>query len=195
MEILGNDIFVFKNVVTGPLFTKLREIFNGVPLNRDQFKQELEESHIIELNRVLREKIEPSIHKYLLDLKLDSRPDLLDYSGCFNTDLEYYQKYKEFRNSLRDSNPIQVETAMARELHRGNLVYYGNFVEWKGYLNKFAIFVNVSEGGENTTTLKFPIQQQECTLLQGDIVVSPGGITHPYLIDVINGKLKFIQAL
>jgi hypothetical protein len=195
MEILGNDIFVFKNAVTGQLFTKLRELFNTAPINRDQFKKELEESHVIELNQVLKEKIEEPIYKYLLDLKLDSRPDLLDYSGCFNTDLEYYEKYKEFRNSLRDSNPIQVETAMARELHRGNLVYYSNFVEWKGHLNKFGIFVNVSEGGENTTTLKFPIQQQECTLLQGDIVVSPGGITHPYLIDVINGKLKFIQAL
>ncbi len=195
MEILGNDIFLFRNTVSGQLFTKLRELFNGVPLNREQVKLPLETNQITELNTILRDKIEPSVYRYLLDLKLDSRPDLLDYSGCFNTDLEYYEKHKEFRNSLRDSNPIQIETAVARELHRGNIVYYGNFVEWKGYLNKFGIFINLSEGGENDATLKFPIQQQEIKLLQGDVVVSPGGITHPYLIDVINGKLKFIQAL
>lgn len=195
MEILGNDIFLFKNAVSGHLFTKLRELFNAAPINKDQFKLELTPEHIAELNKLIKEKIEHPIYEYLLDLKLDSRPDLLDYSGCFNTDLEYYEKYKEFRNSLRKSNPIQVETALARELHRGNLVYYGNFVEWKGYLNKFGIFINLSEVGENNSTLKFPIQKQEITMLQGDVIVSPGGITHPYIIDVINGKLKFIYAL
>lgn len=195
MEIKGNDIFVFRNIVSGPLFTQLRELFDGVPLNRDQFKVDLSAEHIVEINKMLREKIESSVHKCLLDLKFDFRPDLLDYSGCFNTDIEYYEKHKEFRNSLRDSNPIQVESACARELHRGNLVYYGNFVEWKGYLNKFGIFINLSHPEENDATLKFPIQQQEIKLLQGDVVVSPGGITHPYIIDVINGKLKLIHAL
>jgi len=195
MEIKGNDIFLFKNIVSGSLLTGLRELFNGVPLNREQTKIDLEQPQISSLNKLIREKVEEPIYKYLLDLKLDSRPDLLDYSGCFNTDIEYFQKYKEFRNSLREANPIQIETASARELHRGNIVYYGNFVEWKGYLNKFGIFINLSDSGEHNSTLTFPVQQQEITLLQGDIIVSPGGITHPYIINVINGKLKFIEAL
>lgn len=195
MELIGNDIFLFRNCLTDSLHKRLYAMFDGVPINRDQFKKDVDTALVKDLNALISKKVEAPIHEYLLDLKIESRPDLLDYSGCFNTDLEYYEKHKEFRNSLRDSNPIQIENASARELHRGNIVYFGNFVEWKGFLNKFGIFINVSNPGETDTSIQFPIQKQEITLSYRDIIVSPAGITHPFLINIMNGKLKFIECL
>ncbi len=195
MEILGNDIFLFKNSLKKELNKSLYSIFDEVPVNRDQFTESIEAHHINLINKHLEELVESKIHSYLLDLKEETRPDLLDYSGCFNTDVEFYNKNKEFSNSLKQHNRIQIEQVSARELHRGTLVYFGNFVEWKGHLNKFGVIINISEDRDHDTWLRFPIQKQQIKLWKNDIVVFPAGITHPYQIDIISGKFKFIEAL
>lgn len=195
MEILGNDIFLFKDSLKKDLSSFLYSIFTDVPINRDQFKEPLSSRYATLLNLHLEKAVEPEIHSYLLDLKHETRPDLLNYSGCLTTDVDFYNKNKKFSNSLKHNNRIQVEQVNARELHRGTLVYFGNFVEWKGHLNKFGVLINISEDRDHDTWLRFPIQKQEIKLWKNDIVVFPAGITHPTQIDIVNGKFKFIEGL
>jgi hypothetical protein len=105
-------------------------------------------------------------------------------------------KRNENLSNLRHCNQVKMEKGGATMMHRGNVLYEGNYSRVTSCLNRFVILIGMSRDDEHESEIYFPIQKVGTKLNRGDVLVAPGGITHPYVVNnIVNGKFKFVEGL
>ena len=204
MKIYDNTIFFFEKEISTKNLKELDSYdVNYVRTGWDAKNWiNLENVTIDNLNQNL-EKAEEEIFEYLLEFKNKSRPDLKTYHWMYYLNIDRNKidwnnppKKSESFSSLRKSNQIKMEKGWMTLLHRGNVFYEGNYSRVTNCLNRFTILIGLSQDDEHESEIYFPIQKQGIKLNRGDVLIVPGGITHPFVVNnIINGKFKFIEGL
>ena len=204
MQIYDNTIFYFEKEISTKnleeldtyLANSLVRTYDWHPNNRvDLSKETLD---LINLNL---ENVESKIFEYLLEFRHETRPDLKSYHWMYYIDRDKIDWNKPPKKSksfsvLRESNKIKIEKGAAAMMHRGNVLYEGNYSRVSSCVNKFLILIGMSRDDEHESEIYFPIQKQSIKLNRGDVLVTPAGITHPYVVNnIINGKFKFVEGI
>ena len=204
MQIYDNTIFFFEREINK------KNLIDLDSYNIDTIHQgwtpddwaDLKKETIDNLNVNL-EKVESQIFEYLLEFRNESRPDLKSYHWMYYMDVDRDKtnwsnppKKEESFSRLRKSNEVKIEKGGVTILHRGNVLYEGNYSRVTGCLNRFMILIGLSRDNEHESEVYFPIQRKGIKLNRGDVLVAPGGITHPYVVNnVVNGKFKYVECL
>lgn len=197
MEILDSNILLFRKTATSSIMKIIDNHISTLQVNDSYAQSHLSDIEKEKLTKFFNEKTDPEMLDYFLNFKADSRPDLNSSMWKHYIDAEWFDKTCEFRNRLRENFITKIGYAVAKMFHRSNIGYEGaNNVNILGDLNKFAYHIGATEDASHDSVIVFPLQRVSVKLNRGDVLISPGSISHPYVItNVINGKFKFLEAI
>lgn len=164
---ISHNIFVFKEVIPLPLIDRLISLQDS---NSEKFRVDINIEDFdlfLELDRFWKEKIEPPyLDDYLQIYDIDA-------GIGYNSNPKVVEELKEYvRAKWRDMFLLRYNTENSKEAYRN--------VHWDfSGLSFIGCLSSEYEGGD----LFFPRQNVGYKLELGDIIIFPGGLSHPHYVN------------